>query len=148
MSDAPERIWIYAWGGNWSPVSGGTQEIEYIRPARKGKGSVEDGISFLQGLDLVVHPRCANLIREFGSYAYMIDKRTGEILPEPEDANNHLIEALTAEREWFEEEWVSAVDKLNKAVEALRWQADQPEAHPFMAIAARTTLAEIEGEER
>jgi Lar family restriction alleviation protein len=29
------------------------------------------------------------------------------------------IEALTAEREFFEEEWVSAVDKLNKAVEAL-----------------------------
>jgi len=34
MSDAPERIWIDAWGGNWSPVSGGTQEIEYIRAAR------------------------------------------------------------------------------------------------------------------
>jgi Lar family restriction alleviation protein len=30
------------------------------------------------------------------------------------------IEALTVEREFFEEEWVSAVDKLNKAVEALR----------------------------
>jgi hypothetical protein len=28
---APERIWIDAWGGNWSPVSGGTQGIEYIR---------------------------------------------------------------------------------------------------------------------
>ncbi len=27
----PERIWIDAWGGNWSPRSGGTQEIEYIR---------------------------------------------------------------------------------------------------------------------
>ena len=34
MSDAPERIWIDAWGGNWSPVSGGTQEIEYIRADR------------------------------------------------------------------------------------------------------------------
>lgn len=68
--------------------------VPKIRPARKGKGSVEDGISFLQGLDLVVHPRCANLVRELGSYAYRIDKRTGEILPEPEDANNHLIDAL------------------------------------------------------
>ena len=27
----PKRIWIDAWGGNWSPRSGGTQEIEYIR---------------------------------------------------------------------------------------------------------------------
>lgn len=28
---APERIWIDSWGGNWSPVSGGTQEHEYVR---------------------------------------------------------------------------------------------------------------------
>ena len=28
---APERIWIDAWGGNWSPQAGGTQGIEYIR---------------------------------------------------------------------------------------------------------------------
>ena len=31
MSDAPERIWIDAWGGKWSPVAGGTQLHEYIR---------------------------------------------------------------------------------------------------------------------
>jgi phage terminase large subunit len=65
-----------------------------IRGAAKGKGSVEDGISFLQGLDIVVHPRCVNLARELGTYAYRIDKRTGGILPEAEDANNHLIDAL------------------------------------------------------
>lgn len=65
-----------------------------MRGATKGKGSVEDGIMFLQGLDLVVHPRCVNLQRELGSYAYRIDKRTAAILPEPEDANNHLIDAL------------------------------------------------------
>lgn len=34
--------------------------------------------------------------------------------------------------------------QLVKAVEALRWQADQPEAHPFMVLKARATLAEIE----
>lgn len=65
-----------------------------MRGAKKGKGSVEDGISFLQGLDIVVHPGCANLVREFSSYAYRTDKRTGAILPEPEDANNHGIDAL------------------------------------------------------
>ena len=65
-----------------------------MRGARKGKGSLEDGIAFLQGLDIVVHPRCANLVREFGNYAYKIDKRTGEILPVPEDAHNHGIDAL------------------------------------------------------
>jgi phage terminase large subunit len=65
-----------------------------MRPARKGAGSVEDGISFLQGMDIIVHPRCANLVREFGSYAYEVDKRTGAILPKAADANNHLIDAL------------------------------------------------------
>lgn len=65
-----------------------------MRGAIKGKGSVEDGITFLQGLDIVVHPRCVNLARELASYAYRVDKRTGEILPEPEDENNHLADAL------------------------------------------------------
>jgi len=65
-----------------------------MRGATKGKGSVEDGISFLQGREIVVHPRCANLARELASYAYRVDKRTNAILPEPEDANNHLIDAL------------------------------------------------------
>jgi phage terminase large subunit len=65
-----------------------------VRPCKKGKGSVEDGIAFLQGLDIVVHPRCVNLVRELGSYAYKVDKRTGAIMPVAEDANNHLIDAL------------------------------------------------------
>jgi phage terminase large subunit len=65
-----------------------------MRPVRKGPGSVEDGISFLQGREIVVHPRCVNLARELGAYAYKVDKRTGEIRPEVEDANNHLIDAL------------------------------------------------------
>lgn len=31
MTDAPEQIWIAAFGGNWSPCSGGTQDVEYVR---------------------------------------------------------------------------------------------------------------------
>lgn len=65
-----------------------------LRSAKKGKGSVEDGVSFLQGMDIVIHPRCANLIREFRAYAYKTDPRTGEILPVIEDKNNHAIDAL------------------------------------------------------
>lgn len=65
-----------------------------MRGAKKGKGSVEDGILFLQGFDIVVHPRCANLWNEFSNYAYKTDKQTGEILPVVEDAHNHAIDAL------------------------------------------------------
>jgi len=65
-----------------------------MRGAKKGKGSVEDGITFLQGLDIVIHPRCVNLKAELTLYAYEVDKRSGDILPRAEDANNHLIDAL------------------------------------------------------
>jgi hypothetical protein len=30
---APDKIWIHGYGGNWSPVSGGTQDIEYTLTA-------------------------------------------------------------------------------------------------------------------
>jgi len=65
-----------------------------IRSAKKGKGSVEDGVTFLQGMDIVINPACANTVREFKSYAYKTDSRTGEILPVIEDKNNHAIDAL------------------------------------------------------
>lgn len=65
-----------------------------LRAAKKGKGSVEDGVTFLQGMDIVINPRCVNLEREIRSYAYKTDPRTGEILPVIEDKNNHLIDAL------------------------------------------------------
>lgn len=65
-----------------------------IRPARKGPGSVEDGLSFLQGMEIVYHPDCVNLEYELLRYSYKIDKRSEEIVPVPEDKHNHLIDAL------------------------------------------------------
>jgi phage terminase large subunit len=65
-----------------------------IRGAKKGKGSVEDGVSFLQGMDIVINAACPNTVREFQRYAYKIDPRTGEILPVIEDKHNHAIDAL------------------------------------------------------
>lgn len=68
--------------------------IPRIRGARKGKGSVEDGISFLQGLDIVVHPRCVNIAAELQAYSYIVDRRTGDITADVEDAHNHLLDGL------------------------------------------------------
>jgi len=65
-----------------------------LRRARKGAGSIEDGVSFLQGFDIVVHPRCANMARELSHYAYKKDARTDELLPVVEDKNNHLVDAF------------------------------------------------------
>lgn len=65
-----------------------------IEPARKGPGSVQEGVKFLQNYDLVVHPRCVHTIRELGRYAYKVDKQTGLVLPELEDEDNHVIDSL------------------------------------------------------
>ncbi len=65
-----------------------------INYAAKGKGSVEEGIAFLQSFDIIVHPRCLHTIDELTLYHYKRDPLTDEILPVLEDKNNHLIDAL------------------------------------------------------
>lgn len=65
-----------------------------MRAAIKGARSVEDGVQWLQSLEIVVHPRCEHLIRELRTYAYKVDKETGKPLPILEDRNNHVIDAL------------------------------------------------------
>lgn len=65
-----------------------------MRPAVKGKGSVEDGVTFLQGMDIILHPTdCRPLESELKIFSYKVLKHTGEILPVVEDANNHCIDS-------------------------------------------------------
>lgn len=65
-----------------------------IRGARKGKGSVEDGIEHMKGFhEIVVHPRCRHVIDELKLYSYKLDRLTGEPTPVLEDKNNHCIDA-------------------------------------------------------
>jgi phage terminase large subunit len=65
-----------------------------LAPAVKGKGSVEDGISFLKSFDIWVHPRCRHAIAELTHYSWKVDPFTGAILSQLADANNHVIDAL------------------------------------------------------
>lgn len=65
-----------------------------IGTAIKGPGSVEDGVEFLRSFDIVVHPRCVNVIRELTLYGYKIDQHTDEVLPVLADKENHTIDAL------------------------------------------------------
>lgn len=68
--------------------------LKKLRGAKKGQGSVEDGVSFLQGLDIVLHPDdCGPLEQELRTYSYKVVKHTGEILPVVEDANNHCLDS-------------------------------------------------------
>jgi phage terminase large subunit len=65
-----------------------------ITYAKKGAGSVDDGVEFLKSFDIIVHPRCVETIRELTLYSYKTDKLTGAILPILEDKNNHVMDAL------------------------------------------------------
>jgi hypothetical protein len=66
-----------------------------IHPAPKWKGSVEDGIEFLRSFEeIVIHERCVHMHEEARLYSYKADKLTGEVLPEVEDRNNHLWDAV------------------------------------------------------
>jgi phage terminase large subunit len=65
-----------------------------MRPAVKGAGSVEEGVSFLNQYDIVVHPDCKHVIKELTLYAFKIDPKTNEITSQLEDRENHTIDAL------------------------------------------------------
>jgi phage terminase large subunit len=65
-----------------------------ITGSTKGAGSVKDGVEFLKAHDIVVHPRCRHLIDELALYSYRTHPKTGEILAELEDRENHAVDAL------------------------------------------------------
>jgi phage terminase large subunit len=66
-----------------------------IEGAKKGKGSVEDGIQFIRSFRrIIIHPRCKKTLDEFNTYSWKIDRLSGDILDVPVDAHNHWIDAL------------------------------------------------------
>lgn len=65
-----------------------------LEASKKGPNSVEEGVKFLQGFDIVVHPRCQHTIDELTFYSYKTDPLTGTILPILADKKNHVIDSL------------------------------------------------------
>jgi phage terminase large subunit len=61
--------------------------------AKKGPGSVEAGIRFLQGLEIIICTSCPNAKAEFSKHKWREDKN-GNVLPVPVDKDNHLIDAI------------------------------------------------------
>lgn len=64
-----------------------------IAGAKKGKDSVNNGIQWIQDLEIVIHPRCVNFLMEISTYQWKKDKFDKK-LNEPEDDNNHLMDAM------------------------------------------------------
>lgn len=64
-----------------------------IQASVKGRDSVMNGIMALQEYKIFVHPRCKHTIAELSSYCYRKDKNEKGV-NEPEDRNNHLMDAM------------------------------------------------------
>ena len=68
-------------------------QLPAIRPALKGHDSVHNGIQRLQSFEMIIHPRCRNMIMELQNYAWQIDK-DGRPTDKPEKEFDHLCDAL------------------------------------------------------
>ena len=88
------------------------QEKFIIEGAKKGKGSVEDGVQWLQDHEIIIHPDCLKsdyatkedkytIDEEFSLYSFVVDKRTGLITTDLEDKNNHYTDSMRYGAEKF-----------------------------------------------
>ncbi len=94
----------HGWARPWAIIadSARPETISYLRrygyggmePAKKGANSVKEGVLFLQGYDIRIHPRCAHAIDEFTKYSYKVDQHTRKVLPILDDKKNHIIDPL------------------------------------------------------
>lgn len=64
-----------------------------IKGAAKGKDSVNNGIQWIQDLEIIIHPKCVNFITEISNYTWDVD-RFGTKLNRPIDDFNHLMDAM------------------------------------------------------
>lgn len=68
--------------------------IGRVLPSVKGKDSIRNGIAKIQEYKLFIKPWCKNTIMELSTYCYKKDRTTDKPLNEPEDKDNHLMDAL------------------------------------------------------
>lgn len=66
--------------------------LRRIQAAKKGPGSILAGIDYIQGLEIIINPRCENFLREIGGYCWR--EKDGRYLNEPRDMDNHLMDAM------------------------------------------------------
>lgn len=105
IDQLPKMIMTVTPSNNWqvSADSSRPDTIDFIRRhgypnirgCKKGKNSIMDGIEKIRSFDrVIIHPRCKHTIDEFRLYSFKTNAHTGEIMPVPEDKNNHIIDAL------------------------------------------------------
>ncbi|MEG0366839.1 MAG: hypothetical protein RR585_08385, partial [Coprobacillus sp.] len=84
-----------------------------VRPAKKGPGSIDHGMSYLSDdiIEIVIDPeRCPNTVREFTGYELEIDKN-GNFKSSYPDKDNHTIDAA---RYGLEDDMLQRKAKIKK----------------------------------
>ena len=78
-----------------------------VKAAKKGKDSIQNGIQWIQDLEIIVHPQCVNFLTEISNYTWDQDK-FGNKMNVPIDDFNHLMDAMRyaleqyiAEKKWL-----------------------------------------------
>jgi phage terminase large subunit len=63
--------------------------------AKKGAGSVEDGVAFIRSFEyIVIHTRCKHTAEEARLWSYKVDRLTKEPTNELDDKHNHIWDAV------------------------------------------------------
>lgn len=78
-----------------------------VKGAKKGKDSINNGIQWIQGLEIIIHPRCVNFLTEISNYTWDKDKFDNK-LNKPIDDFNHLMDAMryALEKYIIEKKWL------------------------------------------
>lgn len=84
-----------------------------LRPAAKGRDSVLNGIQYLQGYRILIHPQCTHFIEEISRYAWERDK-SGASINRPADRDNHLMDAMRYAMEPYIRRRVTEAAKLRR----------------------------------
>ncbi|HEL2312238.1 TPA: PBSX family phage terminase large subunit [Streptococcus suis] len=95
--------------------------IPRIIDAKKGPGSVMQGIQYILQYDIVVDERCVKTIEELENYTWKKDKATNEYVNEPVDSYNHCLDAVRyAIQDRIYKQKKSQKERLRNAVRAFR----------------------------
>lgn len=90
--------------------------VPRIEPAKKGNGSIMQGIQFINQFRIYVDPSCKHTINELENYSYKKDKSTGQYLNEPTDDFNHLLDSLRYAMEPFHKKESRTIKTMSKSI--------------------------------
>jgi phage terminase large subunit len=113
--------------------------------AVKGAGSVEEGVSFLKSVNIIVHPACKHTIGELEDYSYKIDKLTNDVLPVLEDKKNHVIDSLRYALEATRRAYASIIEFYRLQAQEIQRPGQPAGAQTSGAMAAGVRLRAPDG---